>query len=184
MIPKDAKLVFKGVLFDVYHWEQEQFDGTKKTFEKLKRKDSVNIIPITSDGKILLSSEEQPGEVPYVTVPGGQIEPGEKPEEAGRRELLEETGYECESLDFWMSVEPYTKIDWTISTYIARNCKYVSDPHPDTGERITLKPVSFDEYINISITDPTYRNTEITLAIMRAMRKPHGLDELKKLLMP
>ena len=35
-VPKQAKRVFKGVIFDVYQWEQEMFDGTKEIFEKLK----------------------------------------------------------------------------------------------------------------------------------------------------
>lgn len=181
-IPKEAKLVFKGILFDVYHWQQDQFDGTKKTFEKLKRKDSVNVLPITEEGKILILHEEQPGETPYITIPGGQIEPDEDPATAGRRELLEESGYIGEKMDLWMTVEPYSKIDWTVTTFIARNCKRVAEPKPDQGERIVTQEVSFDEYINIAISDPKYRNTEITLAIMNMMRKPNGLIELKKLL--
>ena len=36
-IPKNATKVFSGKTFDVYQWEQEMFDGSKKIFEKLKR---------------------------------------------------------------------------------------------------------------------------------------------------
>lgn len=32
-IPSTAKRVFKGIIFDVYRWEQEMFDETTSTFE-------------------------------------------------------------------------------------------------------------------------------------------------------
>jgi len=31
-IPKDAKLVFKGKIFDVYQWQQKVYDGTTVTY--------------------------------------------------------------------------------------------------------------------------------------------------------
>src|SRR3990167_56699 len=93
-IPKKAKRVFKGVLFDVYHWEEKMFDGSHQTYEKIKRKDSVTVIAVTEDDKIILLDEEQPGRKPFLAVPGGQVDEGETFEQAGRRELLEETGYE------------------------------------------------------------------------------------------
>src|SRR3989344_1278157 len=172
MIPKEAKLVFKGVLFDVYQWQQVQFDGTEKTFEKLKRKNSVNIIPVLDDGNILLIDEEQPERGSFITVPGGQIDEGEEPESAARRELAEETGYTCQSLELWLTVQPYgNKIDWTVYSFIARGCKRVGDQNLDSGEKITLKPVIMDEFFDIAMNDPKFRNTEITLELLRASQQ-------------
>ncbi len=37
----EAKRVFKGVRFDVYQWKQKRYDGTKATFELIKRADSI-----------------------------------------------------------------------------------------------------------------------------------------------
>jgi len=183
MIPKEAKLVFKGVLFDVYQWQQEQFDGTEKTFEKLKRKNSVNIIPVLDDGNILLIDEEQPERGTFITVPGGQIDEGEKPEGAARRELREETGYTCQSLELWLTVQPYgNKIDWTVYNFIARGCANTDNQKLDSGEKITLKPVTLDQFFDIAMHDPKYRNTEITLALLRASQKPVEFEKLKKLL--
>ena len=181
MIPKEAKCVFKGILFDVYQWEQEMFDGTKKTFEKLKRKDSANIIPIREDGRVILIEETQPGRDNFITTPGGQIENDEKPEDGARRELLEETGYTCERMDVWLHVQPYgNKIDWTVYSFIARGCKSIGAQKLDSGERISLKPVTVDEFFDIAMHDTSYRNTEITLACLRAAEKGE-LEKLKQL---
>ena len=56
-IPEHAKKVFEGVLFDVYQWEQECFDGSHATFEAVERLGSVNVIPVVGD-KILINDEE------------------------------------------------------------------------------------------------------------------------------
>ncbi len=182
MIPDNAKLVFKGVLFDVYQWQQEMFDGTKKAFERLKRKDSVNVVPVLDDGRILLIDEEQPGRDPFVTTPGGNIEDGESPEDAVRRELLEETGYACDSLELWLTIQPYTKIEWTVHTFIARGCRKIGGQNLDSGEKIALRPVTLDEYFRIATEDQQFRNEEITREILLAERKPDGIMRLRKLL--
>ena len=94
-IPDHAKVVFKGVMFDVYQWEQELFDGSKTTFEKLKRPDTVVTFPILPDGKILLTKQEQSGKEPFIGATGGRVDEGEDILDAAKRELMEETGYEA-----------------------------------------------------------------------------------------
>ena len=65
-MPENAKCVFKGEIFDVYQWEQEMYDGTKATFEKLKRPDTVVVFPVLPDGQIILTEQEQPGKKLFV----------------------------------------------------------------------------------------------------------------------
>ncbi len=184
MIPSEAKLVFKGILFDVYQWEQEQFDGTFKTYERLRRKPSVTILPITEDGKILLGREQQPARKPFVSIPGGQVEEGEDPADAARREFLEETGYEAGELALWQVVQPYgNKVDWDAHCFIARHCKKVAEQKLDSGEKIELQLVTFDEFVQIAGFDNNFRVEELSKIVLRALAKPGELEILKKFLL-
>ncbi|MEV8371184.1 NUDIX hydrolase [Kribbella sp. NPDC056861] len=65
----------------------------------------VAVLPLTPDGKIVVVRMFRAGPDQVVTnLPGGLIDPGEEPADAGRRELEEETGYTCESIEIvgWM----------------------------------------------------------------------------------
>lgn len=84
-MPENAKRVFKGVVFDVYQWEQELYDGSKATFEKLKRPDTVVVFPVLPDGKILLTEQEQPGKDPFIGGLGGRMDEGEDMLETAKR---------------------------------------------------------------------------------------------------
>jgi hypothetical protein len=77
-IPENAKLAFKGKIFDVYQWEQEMYDGSKTIFEKIKRPDTVVVFPVLDDGTILLTEQEQPGREPFIDAPGGRVDEGEE----------------------------------------------------------------------------------------------------------
>lgn len=151
-IPKEAKLAFKGSIFNVYQWEQKMFDGSYQTFEMLDRADTNQIIAVVGD-KIMITKENQPNKLGFYSFPGGRIEEGEDPLEGAKRELIEETGYTCEDWELFKTYEPFHKMDWKIHYYIARNCKKTAEPHLDAGEQIEIKLLSFDEYIEFLMTD-------------------------------
>ena len=62
-------------------------------------------IVVIKDDTVLLVRRGKPPNVGAWTLPGGAQEVGETAEEAGRRELLEETGLEVDSLHFAAAVD-------------------------------------------------------------------------------
>ena len=130
-IPDNAKRVFKGVIFDTYQWEQKMYDGSRVMFEKLKRPDTVVVFPVLSDGRIILTEQEQPGKEPFIGATGGRVDEGEDILEAAKRELLEESGYEAEEFILWDAQHPTSKVDWVVYTFIAKGLKKVEEPNLD-----------------------------------------------------
>jgi len=151
-IPLQAKRVFKGTIFDVYQWEQELFDGSKATFEMVKRPGTVQIVPVVGD-KVLLAYEQQPQYAQRIGLFGGRMEEGEDPLETAKRELREETGLESEDWVLIKEFEAGGKIDWSSNYYIAKDCKKVTNPHLDPGEKIEIKEVTFEEFIDTIFQD-------------------------------
>jgi len=182
-IPDNAKKVFQGVLFDVYQWEQEQFDGTKKTFEKIKRPDTVVVFPVLNDGRIILIKQEQPGTDSSIEAPGGRVDEGEDILAAAKRELLEESGYEAEEFILWDAQHPSNKVDWVVYTFIAKGLKRVADITPDAGEKIEEMIVTFDDLIEEGIKK-SFSGGEIVHHFYEAKIDKNKKDELKELFKP
>ena len=112
---------------DVWQWQQKMFDGSVQTFEKVSRRASVGVLPITKDKKIILTIQEQPNMQEFISLVGGVVDPGEEIEDAAHRELLEESGNKTADLELWYSVQPVTKVEWPIYLYVARNCEKVAE---------------------------------------------------------
>lgn len=180
-IPPQAKRVFTGKIFNVYQWQQEMFDGTTETFEMLKRPDTTQIIPIV-DGKIVVTKEEQPYKGSFVSLAGGRREEGEDPLSAAKRELLEETGFVSEDWELYKVYEPVTKLDWSIYTYIARDCVKKSEPNLDAGEKIDLEHIDFDAFVDW-LSSGQIRTPELSCDILRMRLKPGELENFKKKLL-
>lgn len=146
LIPKSAKLAFKGNLFDVYQWQQEMFDGSFQTFEMLRRPDSTLVIGIEGDQLILLD-EEQPGSIIQSNhLPGGRLEEGEDALEGAKREMEEETGLRFEDWALLEVVQPAIKIEWFVYVYVAVNkTEEVATAH-EVGEKIVIKRASFGDF--------------------------------------
>jgi ADP-ribose pyrophosphatase len=177
--PDNAKLVFEGKIFDVYQWEQELYDGSKKTFESLKRMDSVNVIAVTKDKKIVITKQSQPGKQEFLGLLGGQMDAGEVPEEAAARELLEESGMKADSFELFNSENLGGKIDWAIFTFIAHGCEKVADQELDAGEKIELIELSLEEFLT-EVTKESFRDTEVGNKFLRIKQDPKLMEETIK----
>lgn len=147
-IPPEARCLYQGILFDVYQWDQELYDGSKGTFEMVSRKPTVDIIA-TVDDKIIILMQKQPHRALYPSLPAGKININERPEIAAQRELLEETGYQFEKLCLLDEYFGGSKIYFHEYVYVARDCKQVAHQSLDAGEEIKVGFVSFEEFLQL-----------------------------------
>ncbi len=181
-MPQNAKRVFKGRIFEVWQWEQRMFDGSIEIFEKLKRPNTAQVLPIVGN-KILIQIEEQPHKKqPFPSIPGGRFDEGEEPLQAAKRELLEETGYVSSDWILWKEVDPSSKIEWTVYTFIARNCAFKKEAEADAGEKIETQLVDFEEFMKIATENPLFYSPEIVPDLLRLQFNPEKKEEFRKLL--
>lgn len=179
-LPSGAKRVFQGALFDVYQWNQLQFDGSYATFEKLSRPDTAYVLPVLDDGRVLIARQEQPGSAPYFGLIGGRVDPPEAPEAAARRELLEEAGLTGGHLRLWDSFQFLPKIDWAIYIYVAHDC-ISSGQSLDSGEKIELVAQTFDDLLELAATEQ-FGDVEIALHLLRVAADESRFTNLRSLL--
>ena len=176
-IPPQAKKVFQGKIFSVYHWEQEMFDGTKTTFEMLKRPNTIEIIATQGD-KILMSHQSQPNKHNYDSFFGGRAEEGEDPLVTAKRELLEESGLVSDDWELIKSYQPIHKIDWEIFLFIDRNCKKVQERVLDPGEKIETREYTFAEFQKLIKSD-TYDGKELAYDLL-LMEQEGKIEDFRK----
>lgn len=180
-LPKNATCVFKGILFDVYHWEQKLFDGSTKTFEAVIRCGSVQVLYINPDNTITLFKESQPHLGEFISLPGGQVDEGESAEDALKREVYEELGVKVKKFSLWKAIVPMKKLIWPTYYYIVKGDSQKVTPQKDAGEIITPFQVTFDEFLEY-LENPLFRNQQLSNIIYRIKHNPEDLEKLKKTL--
>ncbi len=176
LVPSQAKRVFKGIIFDVYHWQQEMYDNTTETFEMLKRPDTIKILSIKDD-KLVILDQQQPDQLKsFYDLPGGRHDIENETElDAAKRETLEETGMTFNTWKLLDIVQPHGKIDWLVYIFLATDFINQTDQNLDSGEKIDVQLIDFDDLKNL-VNDPSNRYFPKEL-----LDKTQTLDELLNL---
>lgn len=114
--------------------------GRAHDFYVLDTSDWVNVVPITQEGELLLIRQFRHG-IGRATleIPGGLIEPGETPEQAAGRELIEETGHVAGKLELLGRVRPNPAImnNWCY-TFLAEDVVFKEEAKGDGVEELDL----------------------------------------------
>lgn len=95
--------VYESEWVSLYHNDVELPDGSviERYHEVRFGRPAAGVVPIGEDGRVLMVDHERfiVGERSW-EVPAGRVDEGETPDEAARRELLEEAGAVCSGLIF------------------------------------------------------------------------------------
>jgi len=121
--------------------------GLEHDFYILDAGDWVNVIPLTETGEVLLIKQFRHATHEIsLEIPGGMIDPGENPERAGARELMEETGYEGSEVIYLGRVRPNPAIltNWCY-TYLAKDVVHKGPVKWDGTEEIALTRAKLSE---------------------------------------
>ncbi|MGO9596600.1 MAG: NUDIX hydrolase [Isosphaeraceae bacterium] len=120
---------------------QSRRSGKLHDYYVLHLADAVHVVALTPDDHVLLVRQFRAGSgEDSLEIPGGLVDPGEDPCEAGARELLEETGHAGDPPEFlgtlWSNPSLLTS---RISTIVIRNVQPVAQPRFDQHEELTLE---------------------------------------------
>ncbi|WP_042458076.1 NUDIX hydrolase [Neobacillus dielmonensis] len=144
----NSEEIFTGKVISLHVQEVELPNGNYSKREIIKHPGAVAILAVTDDNKILMVEQFRKAlERTIVEIPAGKLEQGEDPAECARRELEEETGYECKSLERITSF--YTSpgfADEIVHVFLARGLsKKENAAGLDEDEFVNLEEISLEE---------------------------------------
>ncbi|MDQ7025338.1 MAG: NUDIX hydrolase [Anaerolineae bacterium] len=125
-------------------------DGTAGVYNVLEIHDSVFVVPVLDDGRIVLIRNYRHTLSEWVwEVPAGGIEDGQTPDEAARAELLEEAGGTAKELRFLLKASTMNGIGQHIAhLYLATGVTLGETQH-ETLEFINIHPMTTDEVFRL-----------------------------------
>ena len=124
-------------------WSNERRSPTKgsdHTFYALHSNDWINVVPVTSEGKIVMVRQFRHGNQEItLEVPGGLVDDGEEPIVSASRELREETGFLSDPLTKIGAVAPNPALFNNVChTFLATNAVQKYDIAPDGTEELEM----------------------------------------------
>jgi ADP-ribose pyrophosphatase len=133
---RNVSTVLAGKVFDVEQLDVQIANGWH-TFQVIRHPGGVAVLPLHADGSVTLIRQPRPAIGQHlIELPAGRLDPGESPENCGRRELLEETGLAAETFQSLGFIYPSPGIfDEVIHLFIATGLVQNS-PAPEADEDI------------------------------------------------
>lgn len=146
---KSSKELLKTVVFDVTSRHSVSADGLEGDYIVVNCRDWCVVIPDMGEDFLMVKQWRHGEKVLSVEFPGGVIDDGEAPEEAARRELLEETGCEAGKLTKLASFNPNPALFSNhYHVFLAEDLKQVSEQNLDEDEYVSFFKMPKNEVIS------------------------------------
>jgi ADP-ribose pyrophosphatase len=165
-----SEVVFDGKVMKVLKDQIELADGYKSFREVVVHNGGVVVVALKNNDTILLVKQfRYPLKSVSFELPAGKLELNEDPNEACKRELEEETGYQAK---IWKSLG-YIHTSPGFCTeklylYLASDLEFVGE-HPDEGEIVKTLEFSKSEVLEM-IHNGTINDSKTICAIFRAFK--------------
>jgi ADP-ribose pyrophosphatase len=130
--------------------------------------DYVSIVATTMDGSFVLVRQFRPAvEAVTLEIPAGHVESGQRPEDAARVELAEETGYAAASVRLIGCLKPDTgRLSNRMWVYFAGAAERAGSWTPEPGiEVVVASPAEFARWLRDGTLDHALHVASIFLAI-------------------
>ncbi len=102
-----SQIIYQGKVFGIRRDEVIEPTGVRTTREMITHPGSVVVLPVLSDGRILLIQQYRYAARQFLwELVAGRMDPGETPMEGAERELREETGYSAKRLNIFLEFFP------------------------------------------------------------------------------
>ena len=139
-------------------------------YYSLKLPDYAAVVAITEERRVLIVRQYRPAvERDTLELPSGIVDPGETPEEAARRELLEETGYQGGEWEMLGAMEPDTgRLGNRIWSCVAKGVRPAENHVPEEG--IEVLTWSLDE-LSRAMVEGRFSMALHVAAVMMAVLK-------------
>ncbi|MEX0928356.1 MAG: NUDIX hydrolase [Balneolales bacterium] len=136
------KMEYETPVYNVYRNEaQSQDTGIRGDFFVIDAPDWTNVLAVTPQDEVILVRQYRHGiEKLTLEIPGGVIDPSDdRPLDAAKRELSEETGYTSSK---WtrlgkVSANPAIMNNWC-HLFLAEDCRLTDPLNPDAHEELTV----------------------------------------------
>jgi ADP-ribose pyrophosphatase len=133
------EMIFEGRVMDFSLRRAELADGTLVDREVVVNKGAVVIVPVTANNEVRLVRQYRAGaEAWVIELPAGGLGPGEEPDRAAPRELLEETGDRAAS---WHKLGGFYSAPGILTEFLHLYLAQDLTPGPNNLE--------FDEHIEV-----------------------------------
>ncbi|QCR21071.1 NUDIX hydrolase [Pontibacter sp. SGAir0037] len=137
------------------------------------RPNVVLTFPVTEENEVIFVRQYKhaAGDI-FIELPGGVIDEGEdEPLEAAKREMLEETGYTSDDVEFLLDViDNPTKDTNKIYYYLARNVRKVAEQDLDETENIEVLKVPLKEVEGMIMSGKIHVSGTVALCML-ALKK-------------
>ena len=142
--------------------------------------DVALVVAITKNNEVILKTEYRYAADQVLTeIPGGSFRLAEElPLDSAKRELKEETGYESDQWELLAKTyDNPPRETSTVFLYLARNCILTSEQQLDEFEYISLRLVTFQEAINMVLSNEICVNSSASALMRCAMMYPELLTK-------
>ena len=151
-----SKTVFKGRVFHVTRDRVQEPNGVTAIREVIRHSGSVVVLAVDDSGPeplVLLERQYRYAAQEYLLeLPAGRIDPGENALAAGKRELLEETGYTAKRWRRALFFYPSPGfLEETMTVFLARGLK-PGKAQPEDDERIEHELVPLSRVLELVLS--------------------------------